>query len=451
MSWLLAGSIPLIVGLFWPIYSLNPDSSSYILRPPVFAAAMLLALLWSHALITAAEVRMSAYMVTMCVTLLIPSMASTNPSRALTDLVKLTMLCIVALAVSRALRDPVTAKVFALALIGISILCAFFILVSYVQYKGVVLPTYKSAREFKGMAVKHAIPLNAVAFTSVFSYIMGMCVLRANFLLGSLGFFLLVVTTVFTGSRAPVGVLVLAVFVLLLMNAWRGRKLWVRAIGYAMAVAIFAALFLVLFRVPFKRMTEITEGRWDLWSVAVAKFTESPLIGYGFESWRDDLVSRLPGEYQLTSNIASNIAGGYHNEYLTMLAEQGLIGSIPVIAFFMFLLSLCWKLAFRQWHTWHRGQWALFGCLFLMVRGNVEMPGLFGYGQEPSDFLAWLFVALTLSRFSIEEDWLRDNALVPVPRRAGRLRPVNQWAKNCTSSSQTFPATAPTENSSLPS
>jgi O-antigen ligase len=287
------------------------------------------------------------------------------------------------------------------------------------------MPTYKSAREFKGVANTHGLPLNAIAFTSVFSYIMGLCLIRLNLFLQCLGVVLLAVTSVFTGSRAPIGVLIISVFGLVLLNLLRDRRLWARFLGYLGAAAVVAAILFILIRVPFKTMTDATEGRWDLWSVAVDKFEERPLVGYGFESWRDDLVSRLPGEYEMTSNIALTIAGGYHNEYLTMLAEQGLIGTAPILALFGFVLALSWKLAFRRWKTWDKGQWALFGCLFLMLRGAVEMPGLFGYAQDPSDYLAWLFVALLVSRFSMEEDGMREAAVQSVNHGAS-VRAVKQ-------------------------
>jgi len=169
-------------------------------------------------------------------------------------------------------------------------------------------------------------------------------------------------------------------------------------------------------------MSAATEGRWDLWSVAWQKFLERPMLGYGFESWRDDLASRLPGVYEFTSQFeSSDFAGGYHNEYLTLLAEQGLIGFFPVMAFFLFLLWCSAKLAFGNWVTWAHGQWALLGCLFLIVRAAFEMPGLFGYGQEPADYLAFLFVGIVCSRFSVEEDYLRSAQRMMIPN--ARLRP----------------------------
>ena len=35
-------------------------------------------------------------------------------------------------------------------------------------------------------------------------------------------------------------------------------------------------------------MSDATEGRWDLWQVALEKFSERPIIGYGYESAHDD-------------------------------------------------------------------------------------------------------------------------------------------------------------------
>jgi hypothetical protein len=58
-------------------------------------------------------------------------------------------------------------------------------------------------------------------------------------------------------------------------------------------------------------------------------------------------------------------------------------------------------------------QWALFACLFLLLRANVEVPGLFGYAQDPADYLAYVFMAIVVSRFSTEEDCARVLRLVP--------------------------------------
>jgi O-antigen ligase len=116
-------------------------------------------------------------------------------------------------------------------------------------------------------------------------------------------------------------------------------------------------------------------------------------------------------------------SGGYHNEYLTALAEHGLLGFVAVVSLFLFLFRCSWNLAFRRSLTWKRRQWALFGCLVLLFRAAVEVPGLFGYAQEPSDFLAYLFLAIVVSRISVEEDYSRSKAAVNIDHTTrNRLR-----------------------------
>jgi hypothetical protein len=46
---------------------------------------------------------------------------------------------------------------------------AAFILVVYLRYMGLTIPTYESARVFKGVASKANVSLNAIGFGSVFA------------------------------------------------------------------------------------------------------------------------------------------------------------------------------------------------------------------------------------------------------------------------------------------
>jgi O-antigen ligase len=170
---------------------------------------------------------------------------------------------------------------------------------------------------------------------------------------------------------------------------------------------VITAAAAVVLLAPDQKLNAATEGRSHLWSVGIQKFGERPLFGFGYESWRDDLVSRLPGEYDLTFDLAKNLGGGYHNEYISVLAEEGLIGALAAGLIIWLLIRLSWLLAFRRWATMETRQWALFACVFLLLRANVEVPGLFGYAQDPADYLAYLFLAMVVSRFSAEEDYAR--------------------------------------------
>lgn len=408
LSCVLAFLIPLFLGFYWVVYAFDNDLASRVLRPAEIGAALLLALVWTRPALTWAELRLAGIMAVMCVILLAPSLAATGPSRALADWVKLAILCFISLLICRALRDHSTAEAFGRGLILASIMLAALTVYIYVKYMGFVLPTYESSRVLKSIAIKVNAPLNAIAFSCVFAYICAMCIVpRTRFLTWVLGPSLFVISSALTGSRAPLGLLVVSSLALLLFNGLVSKKFEKRTMAWLAVAVLIVGIAWAAKNLTFKEMSSATEGRWDFWSVAWDKFTERPLMGYGFDSWRDDLVSRLPGEYRLTAFDAINLAGGYHSEYLTLLAEQGLVGFFPVMALFFFLWRCSWNLAFRSPPTWLNGQWAFFGCLFLMVRGCIEAPGLFGYGQEPADYLAFIFLAIAVSRFSVQEDYLK--------------------------------------------
>jgi O-antigen ligase len=198
-----------------------------------------------------------------------------------------------------------------------------------------------------------------------------------------------------------------SVFIMLCINGLRSRN-FLRRLATALlilSVVLGAAVFAA--QASNKDLSNATEGRWHLWSAAISKFAERPLFGYGYESWRDDLISRLPGESNLTVVLAKNMGGGYHNEYVSILAEEGIIGMVAAGLVVWLLLRSSWLLAFRRWEAVHTKQWPLFASLFLLLRANFEVPGLFGYGQDPVDYLAYVLVAIVLSRFSVEEDFAR--------------------------------------------
>jgi O-antigen ligase len=408
-SGFLAFLIPVIAGAYWPIYSVSPEGASLLLRPIIVGISLLLALLWFNAPLSSAEVHAACVLCAVAAGLLIPSVAATDPARSLAVWLKLVILCTVALLLSRGLRHEGTAKFLGAGLIVAAVLVGLFTLFTYVRFIGFVVPTYKLTREFKGIAERTGIPLNAVPFTCVFSFLVGMSLLRANWLLWLLGSGLFVISSIFTGSRTPLALLLLSALVLALLNGFQSRRLPIRLIAYAITAIVPIAILAVVLQQPFRRMSSITEGRWDLWYVAIRKFAERPILGSGYDSWRDDLASMLPGAYPLTRYMAKNIVGGYHNEYLALLAEQGLIGFLAGIVLVCFLSFLSWKAAFRRWNMRHNGQWILFACIFLLLRAALEIPGLFGDGSEPADFLAYVFLAIVISRFSREEDFLRAN------------------------------------------
>jgi O-antigen ligase len=370
----------------------------------VLACSLVLGLFWYRAPFSHAEVLLFRVLSIAAVLWLIPTLVATSPMHAFAGWVKLLILFAVCCFVARGLRHPLTARAFGLALLAAGILLVLFILFTYVRYLGFTVPTYKAAREFKTVAQNGGAPLNSIAFAAVFSYLMGLCLVPTNRLLLLLAIPVFAVSSVFTGSRAPLVILGASVFVWLCINGLRSASIAGRIASALLVLAAVVGGIVVAATASDRAMSGATEGRSHLWSVALQKFVERPLFGYGYESWRDDLVSRLPGEYNLTYDLAKNLGGGYHNEYVSVLAEEGVIGAFAAGLIVWLLLRLSWLLAFRRWAASHSLQWPLFAAIFLLLRANFEVPGLFGYAQDPVDYLAYILLAIVLSRFSIEED-----------------------------------------------
>ncbi len=406
-SGLLAASIPLSLSLYWIAFWLAPEYPGPFLRVSVLTCSLLLAFIWYRAPLSRAEVNLIRVLGIAAILFLIPTLMATQPSRAFSGWVKTLLLFAVCCFVARGLRHPPTAHVFGLCLLVGGVILIGFILFTYVRNLGFAIPTYTMAREFKGIEEHGGVPLNSIAFAAVFSYLAGLCLVRRNRWLVLFSIPLFVTASIFTGSRAPLAILAASAFVLLCINGLRSKSplLWVATALVASGAVLGGVAILTL--ASDKALTGVTEGRWHLWSVGLHKFIERPLFGYGYESWRDDLVSRLPGEYDLTFDLAKSLGGGYHNEYVSVLAEEGLIGAIAGGLMVWLLLRSSWLLAFRKWGTIDAKQWPLFACIFMLLRANFEVPGLFGYGQDPVDYLAYILAAIILSRFSVEEDCAR--------------------------------------------
>jgi O-antigen ligase len=316
--------------------------------------------------------------------LLITSLLATKPERAMQEWIKLIAMCVIAITLCRALMNNRVAIAFGTAMVISGIGLGILIVITYVKYMGFTLPSYSMTRVFKAAAMDQAgLPLNPLAFECVFTFLSGMCLLRDRQVLWWIGGVLLLFSSTLTGSRAPLAVFVLSCLTFGLLQAVRSQAVLLRAGSLLFVLALTASGIAGIAIVSPQQLSRVTEGRWEIWSVATHKFTMHPLWGNGYESVQDD---------------PSYIVGGYHNEYLTALAEQGLIGFSAVMYLFGSLLSHCYHLAINPLARNHNGQIILFTCLFLMFRALVELPGLFGTAQGPADFLAYIFLAIAMSR-----------------------------------------------------
>jgi|SRR6516165_1087554 len=386
-----------LVGVYWPIYLLHPSVAILGFRIAMFATCMTLCVLWWRLDVTRAERELAGILAIVVIVAFATSWFSINPERALLEWLKLLIISGAAIGLCRALRHAPTAKAFSTSLIIASGIIGALILTTYLRDMGLVAPTYEATRAFKGHAENQGISLNSIAFDCMFSYVCGMCLVRGTRKFWLLGLVLLAICSALTGSRAPLATSALSGLILLTINALRSRRLLIWAGGALLAFAMVWGPAVAVVTLKSSEMSAFTEGRWGLWSVALQKFAQRPLLGYGFASVDDD-----PIPYTVNR-------GGYHSEYFTLLAEQGVLGTTAVLGLFVFLLRRCWGLAFHRSYTWQNGQWALLGCLILFLRAGVEIDGLFGIAKGPGDFLAYILVAIVVNRFSREEDYVTAN------------------------------------------
>lgn len=398
-SCLLAFTIPVLLGLYWPMTGLGFSWIPGATRIGIFSCVGVLAVLWSTAPVTRRERQWTAVLAGYLALLTVPVLFAAVTTRACTNWIRVGFLLAFCLVLARAFRHPGTRRAFGTSSLLMSLLLSVYILGCYLSFVGPVLPTYESTRIFKeSVLVSLGVGLNPLAFSCAFSGILAACILPPSKLLSATLAMIVAISTVFTGSRTPLALMAACVFGVAAIELLRRRTAlrWT-CLGLLLAALLAVAAYQAKGGLDMQRWSAITEGRVNLWAVAWEKFLERPLTGYGADSWGDDLVSRMPSHYQISSELIQGHVGGYHNTYLTLLAEEGVV----VFAFAIFLL---WR-GFRTiedsldpstGQTWPRRIY-LFAFLFLTCRGLVEVPGIFGYGQDPAEFGAYALLALMIS------------------------------------------------------
>jgi O-antigen ligase len=395
----LVSLIPLTLVLYRIIFASQPTLAASVCRPAILLVCCALAMFWYGSHVSSVEHKLIRVVAVLCGALLVTSLLATNPERALQEWIKLALMCVIAIALCRPLVHPPNAMVLGASLVLAGAVFGILIVVIYVKYMSWALPSYPATRVFKAVAMDEGgVPLNPLGFECVFTFLCGACLLRRTKLLWVVGLALVLISSALTGSRAPISVFVLSAVVLLLLTGFRSRDKLLRVASVLGALAILAGGVIAISSATSLQLAEVTEGRWYVWSVALHKFTVHPLWGNGYLSVEDD---------------PTYLSGGYHNEYLTALAEQGIIGFCAVMYLFGFLLSCSWKLAFDPSCRNANGKIVLFACLFLLFRAVVELPGLFGTAQGPADFLAYVFLAIAVSQVARSERSGRATLNIP--------------------------------------
>jgi O-antigen ligase len=395
---------PLLLAAYWPFLSFGYEmhKGMIAIRLGVLAGAAVLFLLWRRGATTPAELKSTGLLALWLSVMLIPALFGESLSKGLHNWIRILPVCCSALMLARALRNRATRQAFGMAL-GMAGAASFlFILAIYFHFAEGLIPTYERIRVFKSLVLRSSgVALNPLASATLFFCILSLCLLRSRWPLRVLVGTIAVGSSVFTGSRAPLAFAVAACAALCITNLLHRGTIIARAAACTLVCFSLTAASLAgpLLLTPHQ-LSAATTGRYDLWMAGVEKFLERPLTGYGPETWHDDLASRLPSYYEETTGLARLRTGGFHSEFITLLAEGGLICFIPAMIIFGLLYRSCCRIAFHTNVDRFNGQAMIFAFFLFFFRAAVEVPGLFGYGEDVTDYLAAIFVAIVVGHLS---------------------------------------------------
>jgi O-antigen ligase len=399
LSCIVSFTIPMLLAIYWPLIGLHMTWVPGAIRGGLIASAGLLAILWWKAGTTRTERRWAGVLTAYLGLLLVNSVLASDIMRALQNSIRILFLLVFCLVLARAFRHPATRRAFGVGALVASLLLSIYILGCYVSFLGMAMPTYESTRIFKEAALRTmGVGLNPLGFSTAFFCLLAACTLRSSWILNSTLAAVICICSIFTGSRTPLALMVVSLFLVVMIELARRMPIFRSICLFILLPGLVAVCgYELRDGIDMHAWAVTTENRTDLWTVAWAKFTEKPLTGYGADSWADDLISRSPGLYQITKVLVQTHSGGYHNAYFTLLAEEGIF----IFAFALYMLASALGMigqlsgSNRQERT-HRVM-LLFTFLFLVLRGFIEVPGLFGYGQDPAEFASYALVAIMIS------------------------------------------------------
>ncbi len=399
LSCMLSFSIPVLLAVYWPLTGLGFTWVPIAVRGGLIATTGLAVILWWKARVTRTERQWAGLLMAYLGLLVINSLLATEITRALQNSIRVLFLLAFCLVLARAFRHPGTRRAFGIGALVASVFLSVYILGCYVSFLGTALPTYESTRVFKATVQRVLnVGLNPLGFSTAFFCMLAACTLRPSWILNSTLATVICICSVFTGSRTPLALMIVSFFLVFMIELSRSKPAFRSICLFVLLPSLIVVCgFELRDGIDMPRWSIITENRTDLWTVAWAKFTERPLTGYGADSWADDLVSRTPGLYQLTAGLVKYHAGGYHNAYFTLLAEEGIF----VFTFALYMLVSAYRTlkqlsgSGRQDRV-RRGL-LLFSFIFVVLRGFIEVPGLFGYGEDPAEFACYALLALIIS------------------------------------------------------
>jgi O-antigen ligase len=267
--------------------------------------------------------------------------------------------------------------------------------------------TYESVRLIKNVALSdYTIGLNTLSYLAVIAMLglwvayrpgfMGTLLLLGG---GTLVIFLL-------GSRATLFALAISwlVFTSLRRIGRIAPALAVAAvplvIALAMAVWFFIASYAVEIRNVFGEefLREVSVGRTDMWVAGFNMWMERPILGWGPDAWKVELLQFLGGTSEQVLNLLTKLTGGsFHNGFVTVIAERGSLGLATALTMQIYLFW-CASQVYLKRHLLSDYDARAAGImpvlvLFMFMRSLAESSGLFGAANSEVDYITHFVTA----------------------------------------------------------
>lgn len=122
-----------------------------------------------------------------------------------------------------------------------------------------------------------------------------------------------------------------------------------RLLGVAALVLLAGLVTDALLGFPLAhKFSSLCFSRGPFWSAAWSLFLERPWLGHGAHSFVDLYQARLPAEPALfCEQMETRLTPWPHNLFLELLASQGLLGALPIMAALAWALSTSFNLSRR--------------------------------------------------------------------------------------------------------
>jgi O-antigen ligase len=130
-------------------------------------------------------------------------------------------------------------------------------------------------------------------------------------------------------------------------------------------------------------------GRLDRWIFGLEKWTERPIIGFGFGSSRTLASIDQPWRFRLEPGEVFNL----HSDQIEALLDLGIVGATPFVLFWISVGLLGWKILLRPRDEARQRGIAALGGVFYTFTDTFMHGGFLAAGGGVSSF-SWMMVAI---------------------------------------------------------